>query len=157
MWQVGLIFVYHRDRIWTEKSHISQSYQIFWDLEDLKEILPKILVGMVSPCISDVVCVWYCLIGRLVIMHGHVTCMLAGLNHANESYIIFSCSYISHVCSFLACILHPSSMTQSLIRDSSTSNMVCCCYNNPTNYPTGDPSVAGLPWGLQKHAILACL
>ena len=37
------------------------------------------MVGMVSPCILDVVHVWYCLIGSLVIMHGLVTSALAGL------------------------------------------------------------------------------
>ena len=41
--------------------------------------LAKIMVGMVSPCILDVVHVWYCLIGSLVITHGLVTSALAGL------------------------------------------------------------------------------
>ena len=124
---------------------------------------------MVSLCNLDVVQVWYYLIllGSLVIMHGHVTHVLI----ANESYISFHHlyisfhdsytafihSYISYACSYIAHVLHPSSTTQSLMRASSTCNMVCCHYDNPTNAPIGDPGMAGLPWGLQKHAIFACL
>ena len=31
--------------------------------------------------------------------------------------------------------------------------IVCCRYDNRTTTPTCDPSMARLPWGLQKHAI----
>ena len=31
--------------------------------------------------------------------------------------------------------------------------IICHRYDNPTNTPSGDPSMARLPWGLQKHAI----
>ena len=46
------------------------------------------MVGLVSPCIFNVVCIWYCLIGSLVIVHGHGTHTLAGLivqtNHTRQ-------------------------------------------------------------------------
>ena len=57
------------------------------------------------------------------------------------------------MCLFVVHILRPSSMTWLLVRDSSICNVVCHHYDNPTTAPTGDPSMAGLPWGLQKHAI----
>ena len=41
----------------------------------------------------------------------------------------------------------------SHIRGSSTCIIVCRHYDDPTTSPTGDPSMATLPWGLQKHAI----
>ena len=31
--------------------------------------------------------------------------------------------------------------------------IICHRYDDPTTAPTGDPSMATLPWGLQKHAI----
>ena len=31
--------------------------------------------------------------------------------------------------------------------------IICHCYDAPTTAPIGDPSMARLPWGLQKHAI----
>ena len=122
---------------------------------------------MVSLCNLDVVQVWYCLIGSSVIMCGCVTCALVAnelfiaFHHLyvsfHHSYVAFIHSYISHVCSYIAHVLHPSSATRSLMKDSSMCNMVCCYYDNPTNAPIGDPGMAGLPWGLQKHAIYACL
>ena len=127
--------------------------------------LAKILVGMLSLCNLDVVHVWYCLIISLVVMIACVTHMLV----ANESYIafhhsyisfchlyiVFNHSYVSQPCSYIVHILHPSSVIQSLMRDSSMCNMVCCHYDNPTNAPICNTSMARLPWGLQKHAILA--
>ena len=31
--------------------------------------------------------------------------------------------------------------------------IICRRYDDPTTTPTGDPNMARLPWGLQKHAI----
>ena len=87
-------------------------------------------VGMVSLRIFGVMQVWHCLIGSLVILHGHVTHMLI----SNTSYMAFiytyvSCaclyvvyiySYVSHMCLCVACMLRPSSTTWLLVRDSST-------------------------------------
>ena len=131
------------------------------------KILAKILVGMVSLFIFGVVQVWYCLIGSLVIVRGCVTHVLVAnasfmafiymyISHVCP-YVVFIYSYVSHMCSCIACMLCLSSMTQLLVRDSSKCNMVCCCYDNPTNAPMGNPSMARLPWGLEKHAILTCL
>ena len=39
--------------------------------------LAKITVGMVSPYIFVVVCIFLSLVDSLVAMHGHVTCVLA--------------------------------------------------------------------------------
>ena len=50
-----------------------------WDLEDLKGVLPKSWWEWFSPCILDVVHIWFCLIVSLVIVHGLVTHVLAGL------------------------------------------------------------------------------
>ena len=122
---------------------------------------------MVSLCIFGVVKVWYCLIGSLVIVCGHVSHVFVAntlymafiymyVSHVCP-YVVFISSYISHTCSWIACMLCPSIMSQLLMRDSSTCNMVCCCHDNPTNDPIGDPGMARLPWGLQKHAILTCL
>ena len=55
-------------------------------------------------------------------------------------------------CTLVMCV-HLSHAPWSHIRDSSMCVIVCCHYDNPTTTPTGDPSMAGLPWGLQKHAI----
>ena len=41
----------------------------------------------------------------------------------------------------------------SRIRGSSMCIIICCHYDDPTTTPTGDPIMARLPWGLQKHAI----
>ena len=109
---------------------------------------------MVSLCIFGVVQDWYCLIGSLVIWHSHVTCVFI----ANVSYIAFiyiyvslACSYmvfiylyISCMCSCIMCALHPLSVTWSHVRDSSTCNIVCCCYNNPISAPIGNPSMLRL-------------
>ena len=42
----------------------------------------------------------------------------------------------------------------SCIRGSVTCIIICHRYDDPTNTPTGDQSMARLPWGLQNHAIL---
>ena len=127
----------------------------------------KFLVGMVSLCIFGVEQDWYCLIDSLVVLCSHVTCTFIANTLYMASiymyislaclYMVFIYPYVSHMCSCIAHMLHLLSMTQSHVRDSSTCNMVCCHYDNPTSAPIGNPSMARLPWGLYKHAILACL
>ena len=53
----------------------------------------------------------------------------------------------------LVVCVHTSHVPWSCIRGSSTCSIICRCYNDPTTTPTGDPSMARLPWGLQNHAI----
>ena len=48
---------------------------------------------------------------------------------------------------------HPYGMPLLHMHGSSAYNVVCCCYVSPTDDPMGEPIMAGLPWGLQKHAI----
>ena len=122
------------------------------------KFIAKSLVGMVSLCIIGVVQDWYCLIDSLVVLCSHVTCVFV----ANALYmafiytyvslvclyVVFIYLYVSHTCSCVACVRHLLHMTWSHMRDSSTCNMVCCHNDNPTSTPIGDPSVAGLPWGL---------
>ena len=50
-------------------------------------------------------------------------------------------------------MLHLSSTTWSLMRDSPSCNIVCCYNENPTNDPMGNPSMVRLPWESQKHAM----
>ena len=49
--------------------------------------------------------------------------------------------------------VHSFHAPQPHIRGSSTSIIICRRYEDPTTAPIGDPSMARLPWGLQKHAI----
>ena len=119
------------------------------------KFVAKILVGMVSLCIFGVVQDWHCLIDSLFVWCSHVTCTFI----ANTLYMAFiymyislACSYMGliypyviHMCSYVACVLCP---LWSHLRDSSTCNMVCCHYNNPTSAPIGNPSMVRLPWGL---------
>ena len=122
------------------------------------KFVAKILVGMVSLFIFGVVQDWYCLIGSLVIWHSHVTCVFI----ANASYmafiytyvslaclyVVFIYPYISHTCLWITCKLRPLRMTYLHMRDSSTCNMVCCRYDNPTSAPVGDPIMVRLPLGV---------
>ena len=59
------------------------------------KVVAKISVGMDSLCIFGVVQDWYCLIGSLVIWHGHVTCVFI----ANALYVAFIYMYVSLACS----------------------------------------------------------
>ena len=58
---------------------------------------------------------------------------------------LVACMSVTHVC--LSC------MPWLCIRGSSTCIIICHHYDDPTTAPTGDQSMASLPWGLQKHAI----
>ena len=58
---------------------------------------------------------------------------------------LVTCTVVTHVCS--------SHTPWSSIRDSSMCTIIWHHYDNPTTAPTGDPSMARRPWGLQKHAI----
>ena len=49
--------------------------------------------------------------------------------------------------------VHSFHMPWSHIRGSSKCIIICHRYEDPTTAPIGDPSMARLPWGLQKHAI----
>ena len=75
------------------------------------------MVRLVSPCIFNVVCVWYSFIGCLVIVHGCGTHAFAGSSYEQILHN-FSHAYVSHVC---------LSVTHSLVThgDSSRFNMVC--------------------------------
>ena len=48
--------------------------------------------------------------------------------------------------------VHVLHMPRSHIRGSSTCIIICHRYYDPTTDPTGDPSMARLPWVLQRHA-----
>ena len=65
----------------------------------------------------------------------------------NHSYIL-----VTFMCTLVMCV-HLLCAPWSHIRGSSMCIIVCHLYNNPTTTPTGDLSMARLPWGLQKHAI----
>ena len=54
-----------------------------------------------------------------------------------------SCIFRLHICSLH--VLHPSSATRSLILDISMCNVICRRHDDPTNGPTGDPSMVRLP------------
>ena len=54
-----------------------------------------------------------------------------------------SLAFRSHVHSLH--VLHPSSATRSLILDVSMCNVICRRHEDPTNGPTGDPSMVRLP------------
>ena len=58
------------------------------------------------------------------------------------------------VAHMLVICVHSSCMPWSHIRGRTTCIVICRHYDDPTTAPTGDPSMARLPWGLQKHAIL---
>ena len=110
---------------------------------------------MVSLCIFGVLQVWYCLIGSLVILHGHVTHKIA----ANASYMAFIYTYISHACSYMvliysdvshtclciACMLHLSSMTWLHVTHSAMCNIVWFRWDNPTRRPDGVPGIVEQP------------
>ena len=49
----------------------------------------------------------------------------------------------SHIC--LSHVLHPLTATRSLILNVSTCKVVCYRHKDPTNGPTGDPSMERLP------------
>ena len=122
------------------------------------KFIAKVLVGMVSLCIFGVVQDWYCLVDSLVVLCSHVTCtFVANTLYVSFiytyislacSYMVFIYSYISHTRLCIACVFRLLGMAWLHVRDSSTCNMVCCCNDNPTSAPIGDPSVARLPWGL---------
>ena len=56
----------------------------------------------------------------------------------NGSHMFQSCIHLSHV-------LHPLSATWSLILNVSMCKVVCRHHEDPTNGPTGDPSMVRLP------------
>ena len=66
--------------------------------------------------------------------------------------MLVMCVLVAHK---LVTHVHSSCMSWLFIRGSSTCIIGWNCYNNPTTDPTGDPSMARLPWALhkQKHAI----
>ena len=99
----------------------------------------------------------YSLIGSLVVMHDREAGALTGtFAHAlqfkfgqirhqmglcavqNSSHVFRSRIRSSHV-------LRPLSATRSLILDVSTCKVVCRRHDDPTNGPTGDPSMVRLP------------
>ena len=49
--------------------------------------------------------------------------------------------------------VHVLCVPWSHTRGSSLCISICHHYNDPKTTPTGVPSMARLPWGLQKHAI----
>ena len=53
----------------------------------------------------------------------------------------------------LVTCVHVSCVPWSCIRGSSMCIIICHHYDDPTTAPTGDPIMARLSWGLQKHAI----
>ena len=61
------------------------------------------------------------------------------------------------MCVLVACMLvahvHSSHTPWPCIRGSSMCIIICPHYDDPTTTPIGDPSMARLPWGLQKHTI----
>ena len=122
------------------------------------KFVAKILEGMVSLCIFGVMKDWYHLIDSLDVLCSCVTCeFIASASYMACIYMyvslaclymVFIYSYISHKCLYVVHVLHPFSMPQSYVRDTSICNMVCCCNNDPTSAPIGDANVARLPWGL---------
>ena len=54
-----------------------------------------------------------------------------------------SCMFQLHVC--LLHVLRPSSANRSLILDVLMCNVICRRHEDPTNGPTGDPSMVRLP------------
>ena len=62
----------------------------------------------------------------------------ACMQFKNGSHVFQSHVRLSHV-------LRPSSATRSLILDVSTCNEICRSQEDPTNGPTGDPSIVRLP------------
>ena len=67
------------------------------------------------------------------------------MTHMLVTHVLVAHMFVVHVCSSSASWIH--------IRGSSICIIICHRYINPTTDPTGDPSMARLPWGLQKHAI----
>ena len=121
------------------------------------KFVAKMLMGMIWEwflCIFGVVHDWNCLIGSLVIQHGHLTCNFV----AYTSYVVYIYMYISLACSYVVfiypyishvrCAFRLLSATYSHMGDTSTCSMVCCRYNNPTSAPIGDPNMVRLSWGL---------
>ena len=84
----------------------------------------------------------YSLIGSLVIIRDREAVAPMGMFTCASQfkYMQFRCQTGLHVH-----VLHPSSATRSLILDVSTCSMVCRRHEDPTNGPTGDPSMVRLP------------
>ena len=57
------------------------------------------------------------------------------------------------VARMLVTCVHLSHVIWLCRRGNSMCIIICRHYDDPTTDPTGDPSMARLPWGLQKHAI----
>ena len=128
------------------------------------EILFEFIPGTVfCPCISVVVFEMYSLISSLVVMRDREAGALAGtFVHASQ----FKNSNMGSLGAKRACtrfkngsrvfrshvrsshVLHPLSATRSLIFNVSTCKVVCRRHEDPTNGPTGDPTMVRLPWEL---------
>ena len=69
-----------------------------------------------------------------------------GAKRACERFKNGSRVFQSHV--RLLRVIRPLSATRSLILNVSTCKVVCRRHDDPTNDPTGDPSMVRLPWEL---------
>ena len=109
------------------------------------------------PCNTVVVCEMYSLIGSLVIMRDREVGSLTGtivqasqfiyrqFRHQVGLHVVQngSCMFGMHICSLH--VLLQSSATLSLILYISTCNVIFRRQDDPTNGPTGDPSMVRLP------------
>ena len=66
------------------------------------------------------------------------------------THTLVTCDLVTHTLVTQVC---PSHAPWSCIRGSSMCIIICRHYDNSTTAPIGDPSMARLLWGLQKHAI----